>query len=823
MVIVCNKEYSCHNTDYNKYFDEFKFKLSDFQKFAIKGIVENSNVLITAHTGSGKTLPAEFAIDYFTSLGKKVIYTSPIKALSNQKFHEFTIKFPNISIGILTGDIKYNPDADVLIMTTEILCNTLFQNRINKLNNSYEEIISFKMDIENELACVIFDEIHYINDKSRGKVWEETIMQLPKQVQMVMLSATINHAKEFAEWIEKINPSKKTFLIETSHRVVPLFHYLYTYVPDSIVKKIKDAEIKSKFMNNTNKFITIKSKDIPFKEKEYQIQKSILGHIKQNYNNINRSGVLNNLVHDLKQKKMLPAICFVFSRNKLEQCAREISLSLFNEDEETYPQVIEKECEKILRKIPNYKEYLNLPEYNFMVKLLEKGIAIHHSGIMPILREMVEILFSKGFIKLLFATETFAVGINMPTKTVIFTSIEKYDGEHFRLLYAHEYTQMAGRAGRRGLDTVGHVIHCNNLFNLPSYSEYKNMLSGNSQTIVSKFKISFNFLLKQINNNNNEFLTEIKKSMIQNEINNEIKQLEYNINELKNIIKSDYEKVGLLQTPLSVLQEYYELKNSLHLLANKQRKRANNDLKNIESEHRFILKDIIVYDVLKENQQSLEKEKNYLNNTLHYLSVQIDNTLEILKQNTFIIDETNFNITERGIVSLNINEIHDLAFTELLMESSYFNEYSSKELVGLFSCFSNITCNEENTYNINNNKPYDLINELKNKLNKYQDLENKYQIESGNDYFMHSFIVEEVMRWCDIDNEVECKKHIYEMQCKKEIFLGEFIKALLKINNIANELEKICLLNNNIGLLHKIREIPKMTLKFVASNQSLYI
>ena len=174
MVVICSTEYSSSNNDY---LNQYDFELSNFQKHAIDAIVKGQHVLVTAHTGSGKTLPAEFAIEYFIKNNKKVIYTSPIKALSNQKYYEFSEKYPHINFGILTGDIKFNPEASVLIMTTEILQNYLYKRKndeVNKLSNTY-----FEMDIENELGCVIFDEIHYINDADRGKVWEETIMMLP--------------------------------------------------------------------------------------------------------------------------------------------------------------------------------------------------------------------------------------------------------------------------------------------------------------------------------------------------------------------------------------------------------------------------------------------------------------------------------------------------------------------------------------------------------------------------------------------------------------------------------------------------------------------
>ena len=244
--------------------------MSDFQKHAIQGIVDGNHVLITAHTGSGKTLPAEFSINYFVEKGKKVIYTSPIKALSNQKFYEFTKDFPHISFGILTGDIKFNPEADVLIMTTEILQNTLYQRERNEKEEN-DLSLHFNMDLENELACVIFDEIHYINDMDRGKVWEESILMLPKHVQMLMLSATIDKPEIFAQWCEDRFPEcdKKVILAPTYHRVVPLTHYIYTSTNKGIYKHEKDKTIQNEIKNYVNKLHVIRDEKGKFNEQTY--------------------------------------------------------------------------------------------------------------------------------------------------------------------------------------------------------------------------------------------------------------------------------------------------------------------------------------------------------------------------------------------------------------------------------------------------------------------------------------------------------------------------------------------------------------------------
>ena len=227
MVRTCNLPFPKEHP-YKKILSQYPFELSTFQKYAIQAIEQEKHILITAHTGSGKTLPAEYAIEKYCRQGKKVIYTSPIKCLANQKFHDFSKKFPDISFGILTGDIKTNPEADCLIMTTEILRNTLFQKQMveEKTLTETQSSLHFEIDIHNELAVVIFDEVHYINDADRGRVWEETIMMLPQQVLMVMLSATIDPVMRFAEWIER-EKKREVWWAPTNHRVVPLSHYTF--------------------------------------------------------------------------------------------------------------------------------------------------------------------------------------------------------------------------------------------------------------------------------------------------------------------------------------------------------------------------------------------------------------------------------------------------------------------------------------------------------------------------------------------------------------------------------------------------------------------
>ena len=459
MVKICDiNNYPPENeAKYKEHFEKYPYELSIFQKHAIEGIIEGNHVLITAHTGSGKTLAGEFAIEHFVAKGKKVIYTGPTKSLINQKFYDFTKKYQHISFGILTGDVKSNPEADVLLVTAEILLNKLYQNK----NVS---TTSFDMDIDNELACVIMDEVHFINDSGRGLVWETTIMRLPQHVQMVMLSATIDKPECFAQWCENIHPiPRQVYLTNTTHRVVPLTHYSFITATQGIFKSIKDKVVHEEIRKIIDKPLVIQDSIGGFNDINYRNVTKILKLFEDNDVRIKRQHVLNKITEHLVENELLPALCFVLSRKQLEICAHEVTTNLLEFDSKV-PHIIDRECDQIIRKLPNYKEYLHLPEYLDMVSLLRKGIAIHHSGVTPILKEMVELLYSKGYIKLLFATETFSVGVNMPTKSVIFTDVNKFDGRVARTLYAHEYVQMSGRAGRRGLDKIGYCFHLNNLF-----------------------------------------------------------------------------------------------------------------------------------------------------------------------------------------------------------------------------------------------------------------------------------------------------------------------------------------------------------------------
>jgi superfamily II RNA helicase len=826
MVKICSFNYpKSDEEEYKKYYENYSYELHDFQKWCVQGVVTGNHVLITAPTGTGKTFGGEFAINYFHSKGKKVIYTSPIKALSNEKFYAFTNKYHNISVGLITGDIKTNPDADVLIMTTEILLNKLYQ--IKSSNPDVKSSVSFDMDIENELGCVVFDEIHMINDENRGHVWEQSIMLLPSHIQMIGLSATLDDPEKFAFWLETkgdINKiiEKEVYLTRKLVRAVPLIHYSFITVPNSINKHVKDKSIQEEIKRLTNKPFIIQDEKNVFNDVNYQNMNRMLKLFEKYDVRVKRQHVLNNLAEYLVENEMLPALCYVFSRKQLEICAEEMTTNLLEFDSKV-PYTIDRECEQIIRKLPNYEEYLHLPEYVNTVKLLRKGVGTHHAGLMPILREMTELLFARGFIKILFCTETMSVGINLPVKTTIFTDINKFNGEINRTLYSHEYTQAAGRAGRLGLDKIGHVIHLNNLFRNVGSVSYKQMMNGKPQTLSSKFKISYNLILNLLDIGDKNLVQFASKSMITGDLDKQMGELYTKMTKLQTELDNIKNCIGKMRTPIEIIQEFMELRKNLPLSVNKKRKEIERKISSIQENNRFLEQDLKNYSKVAEKEQELNSLKESYDKLHSYFESGVQNVLCLLDEEGFLLN--NDSLTILGKIASQIREIHCLVFANLY-DNKKFENLTAKQLVALFSCFTNIRVADD----IKDNRPKsddmninDIVTEVENMYNKYQNLEIKRNINTGFDYEIHYDLLNYVEKWCDSENVEDCKFILQELGTNKGIFLGEFVKALLKINNISAEFEKIAEMSGNIAFLSKLKEIPHMTLKYVVTNQSLYV
>jgi hypothetical protein len=837
MVFNCPLTYPKSNEEtYEKHFNMFQYPLSPFQKFAIEGIVKGEHVLVTAHTGSGKSTPFEFAAEHFFSLGKKIIYCSPIKALSNQKFYDFTQRYPHISVGIVTGDIRVNQEASLLIVTTEILHNVLFLKK-HKPNSNIEtnnkSLLSFDMDFDNELGCVVFDEFHYINDPDRGAVWENSILMLPLHIQILMLSATLDAPNKVAAWIESRDLNgihkKQVYIASTTHREVPLQHYSFITVNQGIFKIIKkDEALCKEIKDSTNCLTLIQNEKGLFNEVNYNKVNKMLKLFSDKQVWVKRQHVINNVCKYLVENGLLPAIFFVLSRKQLEQCAKEVTVSLLEFDSKV-PYTARREAESILRKLPNYKEYMELPEFNELVSLLEKGIAIHHAGMISVFREIVELFLCKGYVKVLFCTETFALGVNFPIKTVLFTSATKFDGNSQRVLYSHEYTQMAGRAGRRGHDTVGTVIHLNNLFKDCDLTSYRNMMRGIPQTLVSKFKISYNLILNLIDIGDKDYLKFCERSMIQDDILTKKGGLYRELAGLEeDLQKFELSSNSFMRTPREKTERLIQLEDGLSLSSNKKKKEIIREIEDLKDSYKFILND--KNTVVKHNYKLSEISR--VKREYYELESVLNNNISVIIGWLFsggfihqLDDASDYILTPLGYIATHLKEVHCLVFSELMYNGT-LDKLSSRQLVALFSCFTNITVIEDFKAIIpkcNDLTVKSLAVKIHEQFEKNIRFESDAQLTTGVNYEHHYDLLDKMEGWCNAESVEDCKWFLQELEKDKGIFLGEFVKAILKINSISSEMEKVAESIGNMELLSRLREIPELTLKFVATTQSLYI
>lgn len=827
---ILDSEICDHSIDEN-ILKLWPFELSPFQKNAIAGLLNNKHVLVSAHTGSGKTLPAEFTIKHFTSKGKRVIYTSPLKALTNQKYHDLTLLFPDITFGLLTGDNKFNPEAQVLLMTQEILRNTLFQQQLfndsgalsNDKSDIKTDILTFDMDIENELGAVIMDEAHFIVDKGRGIVWEETLMMLPNHIQLCLLTATLAKPERFCKLIEG-RGGPEVWVCPTKKRVVPLTHTALLTMPESNFKTMKSSD-KIKHEDNFNKFVTLKTADGQYMEKNYHSLQKTLNYLDLKRIRVNQTFVLNQAIKLLKEQNALPAIIFIFSRKKVNQMASKIQIPLFEEDSKI-PSIIEKECESMLRKkLTNYKEYLLLPEYRFIIGLLRKGIAIHHAGILKEFREMIEMLFGKKYIKVLLATETFAMGINMPAKASVFTSVQKFDGKNFRTILPWEYIQMAGRAGRRGIDDKGLVLILLNLCNRDplSSSEMCHMLTGDPQSMESRFVIHSNLLLRLISVGNMNFKSFICKSMMNEDIENQKKEI---INKIANLnIKQ--EKHPFYRTDVNILKQLYTLNQHMEMLSGKKKKKQLREISHLEDSNKFVKEDYKKYLETVQIKNDLVNFEKKLHNVESFIDDEINIQIKMLTDTRFVckIDDI-LSLTEKGKIAVTLQELAPLPFAEII-ENGVFNNLDTKGIVAVLSCFTNMHLSDEMTVHaiasINiNEKVRDAITAVKKTYNKYFDILIEQKLGIVDNYEMHYNMVELAYKWCDANDNASCMSIINQAKTY-DISLGDFVKAILKINNIIQELEKAATISENLSLVDKLRNIPILTLKSCITNQSLYL
>ena len=766
---------SIYDKQYNPTYRSFPFELDHFQKYACEGIDNNENVFVAVATGSGKTVPAEYAIAKAFTEGKKVVYISPIKALSNQKYKDFGKELEQDKIGIMTGDNKVNPQADLVIMTAEIFRNSLYRTKWEV--ETPEDNYSFD---PKQVKYVILDEIHYINDRDRGKVWEEILMLLPNDTQLTMLSATIDSPQVLSAWIG-MRQKKNTRLITQYKRPVPLKFYLQGKNEKTFLMETNKSWVDGSWKN--------------FKCPKYQPIYWI-----------------NHSIQMLEREKKLPSIFFTLSKKQIDSFVNKITGNFLTSEETA--RVIKIWNDNLLK---YRKDYETSSQYIELYGLVTRGIAYHHSGIIPILKEIVEILYSEKLIKVLLATETFAVGVNMPTKTVVFTGLTKYDNLGRRYLRTDEFLQMAGRAGRRGLDTFGEVIILPNY--LPTEKEFKSIILGKPIILQSRLKLDYTWVLRNLHNLNfikrEEGVDEIeylikfaKDSFLERNTPDEIKylkleilKLEESIKELKTIISDDFER------------EYYELLTEYNKKLNKKKRKVINtkmiNFKKLENYHSLL--ELISY---QKKIKSLNKDIGIQNDKLysHFKSI-----LVYLEREGFVKNNI---LTDMGLILKEINEINPLVFSYMAFEN-YFDKISFPQLVAFLSIFLEY---KENDILLSDLSITDYEIELLQKANEVSIYYDTNEIEISQmlpyplfqNYNLTLENYESVYKWAEGEPWVKVKS-IYNN------FEGNFCKLILRIHNLLREVKIIFDILGKTELVSMITENEDSLIREIVQTESLYL
>lgn len=640
------------------------FLLDEFQINAIKEIEKGNSLVLSAPTGSGKTLVAEYLIDSVLKTDKRIIYTSPIKALSNQKFREFS-KLYGEKVGILTGDVVINQDAQALIMTTEVYRNMALEDP-SKLSN---------------ISYVIFDEIHYISDIERGTVWEESIIFSPKHVKFLALSATVPNAAELAKWIESVT-EQKVSVITSSYRPVPL-SYMFFYQDNLYTFKNLYNLLNKKLKASTDEDYL--QEDLKFNSKDKNVKQD------------KRSARYYRIIEQLRKEDKLPVLYFVFSRALADDLAREAILR--------FDFTTKAEKVKIREIVNSYLQKYNLfvlESASELAQILEYGVGKHHAGLLPQLKELVEILFSEKLLKVLFVTETFAVGVNMPARTVVFDTLKKYDGQSFRLMKTLEFTQISGRAGRRGIDKKGWVV-------IPyikrdtTFEELEQIVYGEVEPLVSQFDLSFNSVLNLYAGHKPEEIKEIlKKNFAQFQANKVLPILSERISNIKSLLDkykitcSNFEQ---LEDYLKIYKEHEKtiinLKRELKAINKGLKGRKNKRYKKLimaeyqtkiaqfkEFENNFPCSNCTSKDECIKKALKYFKLQNKLNKLKKKLEEQQELQLPIYEKKLKILKEMGY-VDEKGLLPRGIfaSKIHieEITVTELYFKG-YFHEINPHEL-----------------------------------------------------------------------------------------------------------------------------------------------
>lgn len=791
----------------------FPFPLDPFQKHAISAIYNHENVLVTAKTGSGKTLVGEYQIAHSLQKGKRVFYTTPIKSLSNQKFHDLKQIYGD-RVGIMTGDIKFKPDAEIVIMTTEILKNLLY-----KYDSTTKQLgLTASLSLDN-LDAVIFDEVHYINNKERGRVWEETLILLPSSVNLVLLSATIEQPEMFASWLGELK-QKPIHLISTQYRIVPLTHGILMGKNPYTVMDHKENFFPETY---TNWLKTRRQTEDEYREHQQHVRGRRAGgyedpSIKGTKKPVSFQHSLNETLRGLEEKELLPALVFSFSRKGCEGYASKLEGSYLTGQESASVRHI---VRFHLHRFPSVFE--KVPQYFTLMALLERGIAFHHSGLLPLLKEIVEILFGKGLIKVLFATETFAVGINMPTKVVIFTGFHKYDESGHRLLETDEYIQMAGRAGRRGKDKEGLVLYVPEREPV-TVGELQSMLKGHKKTFISRMSFHYDFLLKTLQSGNLNWL----KLMEQSYWFQQMQKSKEDVEKEMSLLQQKMSAFGLTEPQKEDMATRDALEQTFKTTTNAAKKDAQKKLEAWRNKHQSPIYDTqwkqykeykILETKLNQEQENLETLKNYASHVFPFLDVLQETGF--LKPFESPYELSSEHLTEKGILATEINEGQPLLLSEAFT-NNLCDELSGEEIVAFLSAFLMEKTDSEDMPSLDNLQVPSKVVETLTKLECYVDdfwnAEKKCGCQSPEGFWdLNSSWIDLVWRW--MTEEVSAA----ELCSSFGIYEGNFIRGILKVANLVEEWTNLSLYTKNTTMLEKMEGLQQKLLRDIVIPDSLYL
>ncbi|MBQ9688569.1 DEAD/DEAH box helicase [bacterium] len=700
----------------------FPFELDEFQKEACEYISEGKSVVVCAPTGAGKTVIAEHAIHKALENGLRVFYTTPLKALSNQKFSDFSSKFGSDNVGLLTGDTSVNRNAQIVVMTTEVFRNMLYGTHFGSVTENMKDV-----------KYVILDEVHYMNDEQRDTVWEESIIYCPTNIQIVALSATVANAAQLTDWINTVHSETK--LVNTDFRPVPLrFFYFDSSQPNDILSLFTPT-------GQLNKRIRPERKQFGKKGK------------------LPQRNTVKDIVRNLHRLDMLPAIYFTFSRKKCdEQMEKCSSLYLLNRNEQ----------EQIKEIIDEYLAENPYLYKNKHIEYLLQGVASHHAGLLPGWKVLVEKLFQKGLIKVVFATETLAAGINMPARSTVISSVSKRTDSGHRMLTASEFLQMSGRAGRRGMDEVGYVTIVGTPFQspedvaqlvlsdanplesrfAPSYSMVLNLLQRFSldeakELILKSFgyfssSTRLNPLLTQ-QSENEEMIQALSSFKCQHGLGNS-ELLEYNkaraiYVEHKHILKRIWKQEKKKKRPLP--PEAIEFETKTKGLLAKMKSFKCDQCKTFKKH----MKDLEVLTRYQQKQTKLKKQIEIERDKFWNLFLA---HREVLKEFGYLKDDYP---TETGVMTSQIRAENELFISEIIL-SHVLENLTPAELAGVVCAITTEDLRVENmmSYPISPNSRK-VLNKIKDIRRKIERAQNDNDIDSQ--MYINSYYTALIERWVD--------------------------------------------------------------------------